>query len=106
MQQMAAAYGPYGPYGPYGMGMMPPPMPFPPRSQIPDDQQSIQSFHFDTDARSDRHVKRIELFLLTRIIIIKFDYLYLNFIKINKEIFIIFLKNYSIESYFQVIKHF
>ena len=58
MQQMAAAYGPYGPYGPYGMGMMPPPMPFPPRSQIPDDQQSIQSFHFDTDARSDRHVKR------------------------------------------------
>lgn len=56
----AAAYG-MGmmQYPPYGMGMMPggmPGMPFPStnRHHLPDDQQSIQSFHFDIDTRSEK----------------------------------------------------
>lgn len=55
----AAAYG-MGmmPYGPYGMPMMPPTPAFgPPLStsrHLPDDQQSIQSYHYDLDNRSEK----------------------------------------------------
>lgn len=54
----AAAYG-MGmmQYPPYGMPMMPgamPPFPGAPRHNLPEDQQSIQSFHFDIDTRSEK----------------------------------------------------